>query len=315
MVITREGADRPQERHRHRHARRSAAPEGRWPSSPTASRRACTRRSSTRSRSTARTSTSPTTAPARCTSSTSTTRPIRSRSAAWKTPRADAGRMLHDIDVQDGMLYAQLVERRAGDPRRRQRDQGRHRRRTRSSCRSTSTTSTRSTGRSEPTAGRASSAARTPRGGTTTTSSWPTRCSASDAADALFKGQPSRAYGRLQVLDVSDIDATRSRWRGTSRSTAACITSGSRAIRCTWAPTTRASGVRHLGRAARRSARAGARDRARESDRPARVHAQLADDVGRGGEERPGYVNDFNNGLCHRADGAARRRGSREARR
>jgi hypothetical protein len=25
--------------------------------------------------------------------------------ATWKTPRADAGRMLHDIDVQDGLLY------------------------------------------------------------------------------------------------------------------------------------------------------------------------------------------------------------------
>jgi hypothetical protein len=25
--------------------------------------------------------------------------------AVWKTPRADAGRMLHDIDVQDGLLY------------------------------------------------------------------------------------------------------------------------------------------------------------------------------------------------------------------
>jgi hypothetical protein len=25
--------------------------------------------------------------------------------AQWKTPRSDAGRMLHDIDVRDGMLY------------------------------------------------------------------------------------------------------------------------------------------------------------------------------------------------------------------
>ena len=26
--------------------------------------------------------------------------------ATWKTPRADAGRYLHDVDVQDGLLYA-----------------------------------------------------------------------------------------------------------------------------------------------------------------------------------------------------------------
>ena len=54
-------------------------------------------------RSTARTSTSRTTAPAPCTSSTSTTRTSRRKSRSGAPTRPDAGRTLHDIDVQDGL--------------------------------------------------------------------------------------------------------------------------------------------------------------------------------------------------------------------
>ena len=56
--------------------------------------------------STARTSTSPTTAPARSTSSISMIRPSRSGSASGVTDRPDAARYVHDIDIQDGLLYA-----------------------------------------------------------------------------------------------------------------------------------------------------------------------------------------------------------------
>ena len=82
----------------------------------------------------------------------------------------------------------QLLERRAGDPRRRQGDQGRQPLEAASWSRSTSTTSTRSTGRSPSTAGPGSSAGRTPRGGTGTTSSSATRCSATSRRPALFAG-------------------------------------------------------------------------------------------------------------------------------
>ena len=37
--------------------------------------------------------------------------------ARWETPSPQAGRMLHDIDVQDGLAYLSVLERRTGHPR------------------------------------------------------------------------------------------------------------------------------------------------------------------------------------------------------
>ena len=107
LVFTREGASDRKNGIVDLLARRSAAPEGRSPSSPTASPPACIRSFvNTQDEVRHASSTSPTTARARCTSSTSTTRTIRSKSRVWKTKRPDAGRSLHDIDVRDGLLYA-----------------------------------------------------------------------------------------------------------------------------------------------------------------------------------------------------------------
>ena len=95
----------------------------------------------------------------------------------WKTPRADAGRYLHDVAVQDGLRVRELVARRAGHPRRRQGHQGRQ------SHQSAARLAVQVRPRLALPAGRreqrrrASCAGRTPPGGTAGMSSWATRCS------------------------------------------------------------------------------------------------------------------------------------------
>ena len=94
--------------------------------------------------------------------------------ARFQTEQTEEGRYLHDIMVVDGLAYLSLLERRAGHRRRRQRHQGRV----------TGEAGARVAGQVRPAgallAGRAAlgtraRAARTPRGGTRTTSSSATR--------------------------------------------------------------------------------------------------------------------------------------------
>ena len=293
--------------------RRPAASQGRWPSSPRASPRACTPRSSTPSRSTAPTSTSPTTAPARSTSSTSTTRRIRSRSARWKTPRADAGRCLHDIDVQDGLLYASYWNdglvildvgngMKGGSP-----------------VEPAAGVAVQVRSRLALPAGRARTAGPGFIRGTHTAWRHGNYVFVADevfgidaARRAVHRAQPLARLRPAARARRERHRATRRRWRGTSRSTAACTTSGWRATRSTWARTTRASG-RSTSRAscAAICGRRGARSRTLDAVRPEGLHAERADDVGRGGEERAGLRERLQQRAVHRADGAASGRSSR----
>jgi hypothetical protein len=135
--------------------------------------------------------------------STSPIRPTRSSSRRGKTPRADAGRMLHDIDVQHGWCT--------------------HRGGTTASSSSTSATASRGARlqpavrsqykydldalytTSRPRAERDSSAARTRRGATRTTSSSPTRCSATRRRKRSTPADLTRARAPA-VLDVRDIE-------------------------------------------------------------------------------------------------------------
>ena len=117
-------------------------------------------------------------------------------------------------------------------------------------------------GRGRP-AARASSAARTPRGATRTTSSSPTRCSPPSGVKGAKDAAAGRAYGRLQVIDVSDIEKPKSvawyepEYGGVHNVWVAGDTLYMGAYNAGFRD------VRHLGRAARRPARAGARDGAR----------------------------------------------------
>ena len=125
--------------------------------------------------------------------------------ATWKTPRADAGRYLHDVAVAGRAALRQLLARRAGDPRRRQGHQGRQS--LQSAARRAVQVRSRLAlppGRAR-TAAPATCAARIRPGGTAGTCSWATRCSASTRSGSSSPAKPSRAYGRLHVLDVSDI--------------------------------------------------------------------------------------------------------------
>jgi len=123
----------------------------------------------------------------------------------WKTPRADAGRYLHDVDVQDGLLYASYWHDglvildigkgiRGGSP---------------------STPQLVSQFKYDLDSLYRQVAENSGPGfirGTHT--AWRhgqyvfvgDEVFGLDAAQALFQGRPSRAYGRLHVIDVSEID-------------------------------------------------------------------------------------------------------------
>ena len=130
-----------------------------------------------------------------------------SRSACGKRRGRTRGRGAARHRHAGRAALRQLLERRAGDPRRRQRHQGRQSRRSRSWCRSTSTTSTRCTARSRARCG--------PGFIRGTHTAWRHR-NYVFIADEVFGNAVGRArwsrvgraapYGRLQVIDVSDIE-------------------------------------------------------------------------------------------------------------
>ena len=298
------GRRRPEERHRHLLHSTTRCTRSRSPSSPRASRRACTRPSSTRSRSTAPTSTSPTTAPARSTSSTSTTRPIRRKSAAGRRRAPTTAGRLHDIDVQDGLVYASYWNDglvildvgngvKGGSP---------------SNPQLVSPVQVRSR-------------LALPAGGGDRRAGLHPRHAHRLAAQELrlhrrrglrrgrgrraSRTQPSRAYGRLQVLDVSDLEQPKAvawyepEYGGVHNVWVAGDTLYMGAYNAGF------HGVRHLGRAARRPARAG----------PDMAQLNTADTEGilpnapmTWGvvvEERPGLRERLQQRALHRAAGAA----------
>ncbi len=135
---------------------------------------------------------------------------------------SEAGGAVGDAVQQGGELRArrgcagwarvsQLLERRAHHPRRRERHEGRQPRSTRSWSPSTSTISTRCTAKSKRWVAPGSSAARIPRGVTASTSSWATKSSRRCRGIPRASGVVAlgRAYGRLHVVDVSDITKPR----------------------------------------------------------------------------------------------------------
>ncbi|MBA3497684.1 MAG: hypothetical protein H0T86_11315, partial [Gemmatimonadales bacterium] len=122
----------------------------------------------------------------------------------WKTPRADYGRSLHDIDVQDGLLYASWWHDgmvvldvgngvKGGSPSKPELV-SQFKYDLDSLYRQVAETSGPGFIRGTHTAWRHKNYIFVA-----------DEVFGLDAGDALFKGQPSRAYGRLHVLDVSDL--------------------------------------------------------------------------------------------------------------
>jgi hypothetical protein len=126
----------------------------------------------------------------------------------WKTPRADAGRVLHDIDVQDGMLYASYWHDglvildvgkgiRGGSPSKPELV-SQYKYDLDSLYRQVAEHGGPGFIRGTHTAWR--------HGNYVFVGD---EVFGNESASALFKGQPTRAYGRLHVVDVSDISKPR----------------------------------------------------------------------------------------------------------
>jgi hypothetical protein len=122
----------------------------------------------------------------------------------WKTPRADAGRFLHDVDVQDGLLYASYWHDglvildigkgiRGGSPSNPQLV-AQYKYDLDSLYRQVAETGSRGFIRGTHTAWR--------HGPYVFVGD---EVFGLEAGEALFQGKPTRAYGRLHVIDVSDI--------------------------------------------------------------------------------------------------------------
>ena len=117
--------------------------------------------------------------------------------ARWQTDRAPTRRVLHDIDVRDGMAYLSywndglvildIGNGKGGSPERAE-----------AGGASSSTISTTCIGSSRRRAARGSFAGRTRRGGTTTTCSWATRSSA-----RRHRGSRSRGWAWARRTVVS----------------------------------------------------------------------------------------------------------------